>query len=124
MSIECPIVSVVDNGEFVRESLTVLLRALGVAAYAFSSAEEFLSSNCADSTRCLILDIEMPGMSGPELQQELKLRGRQIPIVFITGQSDATIRSEMLELGAVECLFKPFNDTELICALNSAVHAK
>jgi len=124
MSIESPIVSVVDNDETVRESLTVLLRALGFAAYAFSSAKEFLSSNCADDTRCLVLDIEMPGMSGPELQQELKLRGRQIPIVFITGQSDATIRSEMLELGAVECLFKPFNDTELICALNSAVHAK
>jgi len=85
MRIEFPIVSVVDYDESVRELLTALLRPLGFAAYPFSSAEELLSSNCMDKTPCLIFDIEMPGMSEPELYQELKLRTRQIPIVFITG---------------------------------------
>jgi len=123
MSIEFPIVSVVDNDESVREPLTALLRALGFAAYAFSLAGEFLSSTCIDETVCLILDIEMPGMSGPELHQELKLRRRQIPIVSITAQSRETIRADMLRLGAVECLIKPFNDTDLLRALSSALHA-
>ena len=123
MSIESPIVSVVDNDETVRESLTVLLRALGFAAYAFSSAKEFLSSNCADDTRCLVLDIEIPGMSAVA-SAGTKGAGATKPNCLYYGQSDATIRSEMLELAAIECLFKPFNDTELLCALNSAVHAK
>lgn len=65
----------------------------------------------------------MPGMSGPELQEELKLRGRQIPIVFITAQTSETLRAQMLERGAVECLIKPFNDTALLDALNSAFQA-
>lgn len=115
-----PIVSIVDDDESVRESLPDLVRELGFAANAFSSAEEFLSSNCAD-TRCLILDIMMPGMSGPELQKELKRRRRPIPIVFITAHTRATIRTQMLELGAAECLIKPFSDTDLLDALNSAL---
>jgi len=82
---ERPLVSVVDDDESVRESLPDLLGEFGLAARAFSSAEEFLASDCVDQTRCLILDVAMPGMSGPELQRELKLRRREIPIVFITG---------------------------------------
>jgi len=120
-AIELPIVSIVDDDESVRESLPDLVRELGFAAQAFSSAEEFLSSDCAGETRCLILDIMMPGMTGPELQKELKVRRRQIPIVFITAQTSATIRAEMLEQGAVECLIKPFSDTDLLDALNSAI---
>jgi FixJ family two-component response regulator len=121
---ERPLVSVVDDDESVRESLPDLLGEFGFAARAFSSAEEFLASDCLDQTRCLILDVAMPGMSGPELQQELKLRRREIPIVFITAQREETVRPQVLEQGAVECLFKPFSDTALLDAVNSALHPK
>ncbi|MEP7041993.1 MAG: response regulator [Dokdonella sp.] len=114
------LVSVVDDDESVRESLPDLLREFGFAVQAFSSAEEFLESDCVGQTRCLILDIAMPGMTGPELQQELTLRGQAIPIVFITAQGDETTRPRVLGQGAVECLFKPFSDTALLGALNSA----
>jgi len=114
------LVSVVDDDESVRESLPDLLRELGFTARAFSSAEEFLASDCVGQTRCLILDIAMPGMSGPELQQELKRRRKNIPIIFITAHRDEAIRPRLLEQGAVECLFKPFSDTALLDALNAA----
>jgi FixJ family two-component response regulator len=116
-----PLLSVVDDDESVRESLPDLLREFGFAARAFSSAEEFLSSDCLDQTSCLILDIAMPGMSGPDLQQELKRRGREIPIIFITASTAKTVRPRLLEQGAVECLFKPFSDTALLEALNVAL---
>jgi len=115
------LVSVVDDDESVRESLPDLLRELGFAAHAFSSAEEFLTSDFVDQTRCLILDIAMPGMTGPDLQRELKLRRQQIPIVFITAHRDETVRPRVLEQGAVECLFKPFSDTALLNAVNAAL---
>jgi FixJ family two-component response regulator len=115
-----PLVSVVDDDESVRESLPDLLRELGYSARAFSSAEEFLASDCVGETKCLILDIVMPGMTGPDLQQELTVRGQEIPIVFITAQTDETVRPRSLEQGAVECLFKPFSDTALIEALSAA----
>jgi FixJ family two-component response regulator len=115
------LVSVVDDDESVRESLPDLLQELGFAARAFSSAEEFLVSACVDQTRCLVLDIAMPGMSGPDLQRELKLRRQEIPIIFITAHPDAAVRPRLLEQGAVECLFKPFSDTALLDALNAAL---
>jgi len=115
------LVSVVDDDESVRESLPDLLRELGFSAHAFSSAEEFLTSDYIDQTRCLILDIAMPGMTGPDLQRELKLRRKEIPIVFITAHRDETVRPQVLEQGAVECLFKPFSDTALLNALNAAL---
>jgi FixJ family two-component response regulator len=115
------LVSVVDDDESVRESLPDLLRELGFAAHAFSSAEEFLASDYVDQTRCLVLDIAMPGMTGPDLQRELKLRRKEIPIVFITAHRDETVRPQVLEQGAVECLFKPFSDTALLNALNAAL---
>ena len=115
------LVSVVDDDESVRESLPDLLRQFGFAAEAFSSAEEFLASECVRRTRCLILDIAMPGMSGPDLQRELKLRDQEIPIVFITAHHDETVRPRVLAQGAVECLFKPFSDTALLNALNAAL---
>jgi FixJ family two-component response regulator len=114
-----PLVSVVDDDESVRESLPDLLRELGYSARAFSSAAEFLASDCVAETKCLILDIAMPGMTGPDLQQELTVRGQEIPIVFITAQADETVRPRSLEQGAVECLFKPFSDTALFEALNA-----
>ena len=122
--IERPLVSVVDDDESVRESLPDLLGEFGLAARTFSSAEEFLASGCAGQTRCLILDIAMPGMSGPDLQRELRLRGQEIPIIFITASTDKSARPRLLEQGAVECLFKPFSDTALLKAINKAFHPK
>jgi FixJ family two-component response regulator len=116
-----PLVSVVDDDESVRESLPDLLMEFGFAVQAFASAEAFLASDSVDQTRCLILDIAMPGMTGPELQKELKLRRQEIPILFITAHRDETIRLRALELGAVAFLFKPFSDTELLQALNAAI---
>ena len=123
MSMTRPLVSVVDDDESVRESLPDLLREFGYTARAFSSPEEFLASGFVDQTRCLILDIAMPGMTGPDLQRELKLRGRRIPIVFITAHRDENVRPRMLEQGAAECLFKPFSDTALLEALTAALAA-
>jgi FixJ family two-component response regulator len=115
------LISVVDDDESVRESLPDLLKEFGYAAQAFSSAEEFLASDYVDQTKCLILDIAMPGMTGPGLERELKVRRKEIPIVFITAQKDETVRPRVLEQGAVECLFKPFSDTALLKALHAAL---
>jgi FixJ family two-component response regulator len=115
------LVSVVDDDESVRESLPDLLREFGFAARAFASAEEFLASDCVGRTRCLVLDIAMPGMSGPDLQRELTRRRQEIPIVFITARADDTAIPRLLEEGAVECLFKPFSDTALLGALKVAL---
>jgi len=115
------LVSVVDDDESIRESLPDLLREFGLEARAFSSAEEFLASDCIEQSSCLILDIAMPGMTGPELQQELRIRQHEIPIIFITGQRDEAVRKRALERGAVECLFKPFSDTALCDAVNAAL---
>ena len=115
------LVSVVDDDESVRESLPDLLRELGFSAEVFSSAEEFLASDHINETRCLILDVAMPGMTGPDLQRELKLRGQKIPIIFITGNRDETLRPRLLEQGAVECLFKPFSDVDLLKAVDAAL---
>jgi FixJ family two-component response regulator len=115
------LVSVVDDDESVRESLPDLLRECGFAVQAFSSAEEFLASDYVGATRCLILDIAMPGMSGPDLQRELTLRRQPIPIVFITAHGDVTVRPLLLKLGAVECLIKPFSEAALLEALGTAL---
>jgi len=118
------LVSVVDDDESVRESLPDLLTEFGYQARVFSSAEEFLASDCVDQTKCLILDVAMPGMTGPELQQELKLRRKEIPIVFITASRHETVRAQLLEQGAVECLFKPFGDTAMFEALQAALKVR
>jgi FixJ family two-component response regulator len=118
------LVSVVDDDESVRESLPDLLKQLGFAAQTFSSAEAFLASDVVSETSCLILDIAMPGMSGPDLQQELMRRRQEIPIVFITANGDRTVRSRLLVQGAVECLFKPFSETALLDTLNAALRMR
>jgi FixJ family two-component response regulator len=117
---ESPLVSIIDDDESVRESLPDLLKEFGFTALTFSSVEEFLASNRIDQTQCLILDIAMPGMTGPDLQQELRRRRRAIPIIFITASRDITIRARLIDQGAVECLFKPFSDTALLEALKIA----
>lgn len=121
--IELPLLSVVDDDESIRESLPDLIKEFGFAARAFSSAEEFLSSGSANETSCLILDIAMPGMSGPELHQELKRRGEEIPVIFITGQKDERIRARALEQGAAGFLIKPFSDAALLAAIKAALKA-
>jgi FixJ family two-component response regulator len=119
-----PLVSVVDDDESLRDSLPDLVRELGYSAQAFSSAEAFLASDYVDQTGCLILDVAMPGMTGPDLQRELSRRRREIPIIFITASTDKTVRTRLLDQGAVECLFKPFSDTALLEAVNSALNPK
>lgn len=116
-----PLVCIVDDDESVRESLPDLLREFGCAALTFSSAEAFLASRHVTQARCLLLDVAMPGMSGPDLQRELKVRRHDIPIVFITAQRDERIRKRLLDEGAVECLFKPFSDTALADVLNTVL---
>ncbi len=115
------LVTVVDDDESVGESLPDLLSELGFDAEAFSSAEEFLASDPEGRTQCLVLDINMPGMTGPELQRELSRRGSRIPIIFITAYADDAVRPVLLEQGAVECLFKPFSEAELVSALQAAL---
>jgi FixJ family two-component response regulator len=115
------LISVVDDDESVRESLPDLLRSFGLEVEAFSSAEAFLNSSALERTGCLILDVAMPGMTGPELQQELARREREIPIIFITAHSDDRIGSRVLRRGAVACLFKPFSEAALLEAVNTAL---
>jgi FixJ family two-component response regulator len=116
-----PLVSVVDDDESVRESLPDLLKELGFAVATFPSAEEFLGSDRLGETKCLILDVSMPGMTGPDLQRKLTHRGRHIPIIFITAHPDESVCRRLLQQGAVGCLFKPFSDAALQKALNSAL---
>ena len=121
MSPKSSLVSVVDDDESMREALPDLLRQFGFAAEAFSSAEEFLASEFVGETSCLLLDVAMPGMSGPDLQQELTRRRQKIPIVFITAYGDASVLRRLLARGAVRCLVKPFSDAALLDAVGAAL---
>ncbi len=116
-----PLVSVIDDDESVRESLPDLLRLFGYDVRAFQSAEAFLASDAVGKTSCLLLDVAMPGMSGPELHQELVRRRQEVPVVFITAHSDGTGRPRLLEHGVVACLSKPFSEVALLDALGAAL---
>ena len=115
------LVSVVDDDESVREALPDLLRQFGFAAESFASAEAFLASEFVGETSCLLLDVAMPGMSGPDLQRELTRRRQKIPIVFITAYGDASVLRRLLARGAVRCLVKPFSDAALLDAVGAAL---
>lgn len=115
------LVAVVDDDESVRESLPALLQAWGMDAQGYSSAEAFLASDRVNETRCLVLDVAMPGMSGPDLQRELFRREQGIPIVFMTAQRDDRLRPRLLADGAVECLSKPFSEAALLEAVRTAL---
>ena len=128
---ECPLVktesalvSVVDDDESIRESLPALIREFGHSTNVFSSGEEFLASDCIKHTRCLIVDVFLRGMSGPELLQLLESRGVHIEVIYITAHADETLRSRLIEDGAAACLFKPFSDSALISALQVALAEK
>jgi FixJ family two-component response regulator len=118
-----PLVSVVDDDESVRGSLPDLLREFGFSVETFASAEEFLALGRMSETRCLILDVSMPGMSGPDLLRELTLRQQGIPTIFITGNADLSIRPRLIAQGGVDCLLKPFSDSALRTALDAALEA-
>src|SRR5207253_11496820 len=121
LMVKRPLITVVDDDESVRESLPDLLKEFGFEAQAFSSAEDFLASESVGDTNCLVLDVAMPGMTGPDLQRELMRREESIPIVFITAHRDASVRPRLIAAGAVDCLFKPFDPTDLLQALNTAL---
>jgi FixJ family two-component response regulator len=115
------LISVVDDDESIRESLQGLLESVGFSVETFSSARAFLDSECLASTDCLILDVRMPGMRGPDLQRELARRRCGIPIVFITAHGDEDVRPRVLSEGAVDCLLKPFTEEALLKALRTAL---
>ncbi len=116
-----PLLSLIDDDESVRESLPHLLKGFGFAVRAFSSAEEYFASGQVSQSKCLIIDITMPGMSGPDLFEELKRLGRETPVIFITAQRDEKVRSKVLEQGAIACLFKPFSGATLRTAIDAAL---
>jgi FixJ family two-component response regulator len=115
------LIAVVDDDESVREAATNLFRSMGFAVQAFASAEEFLSSGSLERTSCLVLDVQMPGMGGLNLQSHLAATGRHIPIVFVTGYPDDRVRSTALQSGAVCFLIKPFNEGDLLDGLRSVL---
>jgi FixJ family two-component response regulator len=121
MMAERSLIAVVDDDESMRESLPDLLREFGFTPLTFASAEEFLASGCISEVRCLILDITMPGMSGRDLQHELRRRRQTVPIVFMTADSNEILHQRILEHGAVECLSKPFSDSTLLGAIRAAL---
>ena len=121
MSTAAILVSVVDDDDSVRESLPDLLREFGLASKAFATPSDFLQSDSVDKTKCLILDIAMPGMSGPELRRELLRRGHDIPTIFMTAHADFASQLDMRG-GVVDCLLKPFSEPALLEALKRALN--
>jgi len=117
------LISLVDDDQSVRESLPILLKQFGHPIRTFAAAEDFLTSDAVAQTRCLILDVALPGMSGPELQRALELKGHRIPVIFITAQTDEALPARLLAQGAVDVLVKPFSDTALLQALDKALRA-
>jgi FixJ family two-component response regulator len=114
------LVCIVDDNESVRESLPDLVQYGGYDVQTFASGEDFLASPAVNEATCLVLDVGLPGISGPELHKELQRRGRKLPVVFITAQGDRSLPSRLVAAGAVACLLKPFSDTALLEALQAA----
>jgi FixJ family two-component response regulator len=119
-----PLISVVDDDDSVRESLSGLIRSVGFGVLVFASAEEFLNSNHLSDTDCLILDVRMPGMNGLELQRRLAASPMSIPVIFITAHGDEEARVRALNGGAVEYLLKPFSEDALLKAIDMALKSK
>jgi FixJ family two-component response regulator len=118
------LIAVVDDDISVRESVESLLKSVGFHVNTYSSAEEFLGSPRINAADCLILDVRLDGMSGPDLQRELKIAGHSIPIVFVTAHETEALRARMLADGAIDCLLKPFNDDTLLNAVEIALRAR
>jgi FixJ family two-component response regulator len=118
---QTPMISIVDDDASVREAVRGLVRSLGYEAAAFGSAEEFLHSDRIDETSCLISDVKMPGLSGPDLQDHLIAHGREIPMIFVTALPEESIRMRVLKAGAFGFFRKPFHEESLIDCLRRAV---
>jgi FixJ family two-component response regulator len=118
-----PVISIIDDDDSVRSSLRSLVRSLGFHACTFASAEDFLDSPCRDETACLITDLQMPGLSGIELQRLLSAQDRRIPIIFVTAFPDDRVRASAMEWGALGFLSKPFECQTLIELIDSAIEA-
>jgi FixJ family two-component response regulator len=117
-------ISIVDDSDSVRESLQRLMRSVGFPVNVFASAEEFLNSDRLRNTDCLILDVRLPGMNGLELQRHLANSHSEIPIIFITSYEDDEVRARALNAGAVHYFLKPFNDQDLLDAIDAALKSK
>jgi FixJ family two-component response regulator len=115
------LISIVDDDDALRNSLDDLIRSIGFRTQGFPSADAFLSSNQAQDTACLILDVRMPGMNGLELQRQMVVANWRIPIIFITSHADDDARARALEAGAVAFLYKPFREEELLHAIDAAL---
>jgi len=116
-------IAVLDDDDSVRSALQGLLKAVGLPAQTYASAEEFLKSSQRQEIACLIADIRMPGMSGLELQAKLNAERCRIPIIFITAHGDAKMRMQALRAGAVEFLAKPFDDEALLESVRAALES-
>jgi FixJ family two-component response regulator len=118
-----PIISIVDDNETFRRATARLMRSLGHAVAAFASAEEFLNSGRLNDTACLICDVQMPGMSGIELQEKLLTQGHRLPIIFVTAYPQSNVREQALTSGALGFLDKPFEEETLLSCLGQALSA-
>jgi FixJ family two-component response regulator len=116
-----PMVFIVDDDASVRKSLERLVRSVGLRGETFASAPEFLKREPTDGPSCLVLDVRMPGVSGLALQEMLAAAGHRIPIIFITGHGDITMSVRAMKAGAVDFLAKPFNDQDLLEAIQEAI---
>jgi len=117
-------ISIIEDDDSVRESLQRLMRSVGFAVNVFASAEEFLNSDRLRYTDCLILDVRLPGMNGFDLQRHLANSHSEIPIIFITSHEDDELRARALNAGAVDYLLKPFNNEDLLDAIDEALKSK
>jgi FixJ family two-component response regulator len=115
------LISIVDDDDSFRNSLDNLIRSIGFRVQGFSSAEEFLNSDQVRDAACLILDVRMPGMSGLELQRQIVAANWRIPIIFVTSYADGDERAQAFEAGAVDYLYKPFREEDLIKAIDAAL---
>jgi FixJ family two-component response regulator len=118
------VIAVIDDDTSFRRAAARLINSLGHAVASFASAEEFLQSGRLDETACLVSDVQMPGMSGVELQSRLRAEGRRLPVIFISAYPESNARKEALASGAVGFLDKPFSDDELISCIDQALGVK
>lgn len=119
-----PVIAIVDDDESFRRATISFVRSLGYSAAAFPSADAFLNSNAVEDTDCLITDVQMPGMSGIELQNYLLAQGNRVPVILVTAFPETAARGHALRAGAVGFLSKPFGDENLISCLNKALAAR
>jgi FixJ family two-component response regulator len=118
---QAPVISIVDDDESIREATKSLVRSLGYIAVTFGSAEEFLESAQVTATACLITDVQMPGLSGVELQNRLIADGRSLPMIFVSAFPDERVQHQVLKSGAIGYLRKPFQEERLIECIDAAL---